>query len=42
MALIDIDDAITNSHYGVHVVGIDYGGHVVFCGDVMNQFVDNQ
>ena len=42
MALIDINDAITNSHYGVHVVGIYNGGHVVFCGDVMNQFVDNQ
>ena len=32
----NINDAITNSHHGIHVVGIDDGSHIIFGSDVMN------
>ena len=41
-AFIDEDDVFANAHYGVHVVGVDDGGHVVFFGDAREQLVDNQ
>ena len=37
----DEDDFLTNTHHGVHVVGVDDGGDVVFVGDALNEFVDN-
>ena len=33
---------LANTHYGVHVVGVDNGGDVVFVGDAMQQFVDDE
>ena len=42
VSLVDVKDAVADAHYGVHVVGIDDGGHVVLGGDVMNQGIDNQ
>jgi len=42
MALVDKNDTVANSHHRIHVVGIDDGGHVVFGGDVVNQFVNDQ
>ena len=42
VSLVDVKDAVADSHDGVHVVGVDDGGHVVLGGDVMNQGIDNQ
>ena len=42
MPLVDVENTVTDSHYGVHIVGIDNGCHVVFSGNVVNQFIDNQ
>lgn len=33
---------LANTHYGVHVVSVDNGGDVVFVGDAMQQFVDDE
>ena len=33
---------LANTHYGVHVVGVDNRGDVVFVGDAMQQFVDDE
>ena len=42
MPLVDVENTVTDSHYGVHIVGIDNGCHVVFSGNVVNQFIDKQ
>jgi len=42
MTLINVYDTVTDAHYRVHVMGIDDGCHIVFGGDIMNQFVDDQ
>jgi hypothetical protein len=42
MSFVNVDDTITNTHNGVHVVGVDDGCHIVFRGNVVNQFVDYQ
>ena len=42
MPFVDIDDFLSDTHYGVHVVGIDERGHVVFTSDVLYQLVDNE
>ena len=41
MALVDVDDVLTDAHHGVHVVGVDDGGHVELAGDGVQQVVDD-
>ena len=36
MPFVDIDDFLSDTHYGVHVVGIDERGHIVFTSDVLS------
>lgn len=38
-SLINIDNLFANTHYRVHVVSIDDGGHVVLPGNIVNQVV---
>lgn len=40
--LVHVKDVMANLHHTVHVVGIDHRGHVVFYGDVADEFVDDQ
>ena len=40
-ALADENDIVTDTHYGVHVVGVDDGSNVKFFGDTLKQFVDD-
>ena len=40
MTLVDEYDVLANSEHGVHIVGIDYRGDIVFMGDVAEEFVD--
>lgn len=42
MPFVDIDDFLSDAHYGIHIVGIDEGSHVVFSGDILYQFVDDE
>ena len=42
MAFVDEDDVLADAHDGVHVVGVDDGGHVELAGDALQQFVDDE
>ena len=42
VSVVDINNFFTDTHYRVHVVGVDEGGHIVFMGDIVYQFVDYQ
>ena len=42
MPFVDEDDVLTDTHDGVHVVGIDDGGHLEFLGNGMQQIINNQ
>ena len=33
---------VADAHHGVHVVGVDDGGHVVLLGDAMDKVVDDE
>ena len=39
---MDEDYGFTYSHDGIHVVGVDDGGDVVFVGDAMQEFIDDE
>ena len=41
-SVADEDDVVSNSHDGVHIVGVDDGGHIVLCGDPVYQLIDDQ
>ena len=41
-ALLDEDDVVADVHHGVHVVGVDHGGHLILHRDVVNQVVDQE
>jgi hypothetical protein len=40
LAFVDEKDFLSNTHYGVHVVGNDNGGHFKFFGNIINEFID--
>ena len=42
VALIDEDDVFAYTEHGVHVVGVDDGGHAVFLGDTVDEGVDDE
>ena len=42
LSLVYIYNMFAYSHDGVHVVGVDDGGHVVFLGDAVDKFVYDQ
>ena len=42
MALVQENNILPNTHYRVHVVRIDDSGHVVFFGNVADQFIYQQ
>ncbi len=40
MTLVDEHDILTNPYHGIHVVGVDDGGYIVFMCDVAQKFVN--
>lgn len=40
VSFIDKHDIFSDSEHGVHVVGVDDGGDVIFMGDVAQQVID--
>ena len=42
MTLADEADVFTDTHYRVHIVGIDDGCHIVILGDAREEFVDDE
>ena len=41
-SFIYIYNVFADAHYGVHVVGVDDGGHVVLFGNAVDEFVYDQ
>ena len=41
-ALFDEDDVVADVDHRVHVVGVDYGRHLILHGDVVDQVVDQK
>lgn len=41
LALMDVDDLLANLHYGVHVMGVYYGGDIVLYGNIVNKVVNH-
>ena len=39
--LVDKNDFVANLHHGVHIVGVDDGGDIVFDGDFFDKIVDD-
>ena len=33
VTFVNKNDIFSNAHYGVHIVGVDDGGHVILMGD---------
>ena len=42
MPLVDEDNVLADAHDGVHVVGVDDGGHVKLAGDALQELVDDE
>ena len=42
VSFVNKNDIFSDAHYGVHVVGIDDGGHVILAGDGVEQVVDDE
>ena len=42
VSVVDIDDFFTDTHYRVHVVGVDESSHIIFMGDIVYQLIDYQ
>jgi hypothetical protein len=40
MALVHINDMITDLHHAVHIVGVDHGGDLVLVCDLIDKFID--
>lgn len=39
---INVDNFFSDTHYRVHVMGIDKGGHIVLTGNVLYQFINDE
>ena len=42
MTVADEEDTLANAQHGVHVVGIDDGGHAILVGDAADEVVDDE
>ena len=42
ISVVDIDNFLTYSHDGVHIMSIDESGHIILMRDVVYQFVNDE